>query len=82
MRKIYLSILLGCIQMCVFSQETFPINGVGDQRETVFAFVHATIVKDPITTINNATLLIKNGKIIAIGAGLSAPADAITVDCS
>ena len=82
MRKIYLSILLGCIQMCVFSQETFPVNGVGDQRETVFAFVHATIVKDPTTTINNATLLIKNGKIIAIGTGLSAPADAITIDCT
>lgn len=82
MRKIYLSILLGCIQMSLFSQETFPVNGVGDKRETVFAFVHATIIKDPTTTINNATLVIKNGKIISIGAALAAPTDAITIDCS
>ena len=82
MRKIYLSILLGCIQMSVFSQPTFPVNGVGDERETLFAFVHATIVKDPSTTINNATLIIKNGKIVSIGAGLPIPTEAVVIDCS
>ncbi len=81
MRKICLAILLGCIQMTVFSQPTFPVNGVGDERETIFAFTHASIVKDPQTTMTDATMLVKNGKIIALGNVGAIPSDAIVIDC-
>ena len=82
MRKICLAILFGCIQMTVFSQPTFPVNGVGDERETTFAFTHASIVKDPQTILTNATMIIKNGKIISIGTGTAIPADAVVADCT
>lgn len=82
MRKIYLLILMGCIQISVFSQPTFPVNGVGDQRENLFAFVHATIIKDPSTTINNGTIIIRDGKIISIGSEINIPAGAIVIDCT
>jgi len=82
MRKICLAILLGCIQMTVFSQPTFPVNGVGDERETTYAFTHASIVKDPQTTMTDATMLVKNGKIIALGTVNTIPAGAIVIDCS
>jgi imidazolonepropionase-like amidohydrolase len=65
-----------------FSQATFPENGVADNREGCYAFTNATIVKDGQTSISNATLIIRKGKIVAVGAGVTVPKDAITIDCS
>jgi len=73
-----LFLLLACAS---FSQPTFPENGVADPRHGHYAFTNATIVKDATTTLTNATLVIKDGKIIAVGTGLKAPAGAVEVDC-
>ncbi len=81
MRKICLAILLGCFSLSLFAQPTFPVNGVGDERATTFAFTHATTVKDPQQTLQNATMLVRNGKIIAIGTDIKVPGDAIVTDC-
>ncbi len=63
------------------AQETYPLNGVADHREGAYAFTNATIVKDPQTTLRNATLVIRDGKIVAVGAGIAVPKDAVVVDC-
>ena len=63
------------------AQETFPINGIADPREGCFAFIHATIVKDAQTTLNNATLVIRDGKITAAGPAAAVPKDAVVLDC-
>ncbi|TAF54242.1 MAG: amidohydrolase [Sphingobacteriia bacterium] len=63
------------------AQETFPVNGVTDKREGCFAFTNATLVKDANTTVTNATLVIRDGKIIAAGSGVAIPKDAVVVDC-
>lgn len=63
------------------AQETFPVNGVADNREGCYAFTHATIVKDGKTTLQDATLLIRKGKIISAGASLTIPKDAVVIDC-
>src|SRR5829696_7328999 len=52
----------------VSAQATFPENGVADPRHGHYAFTNATIVKDANTTLSNATLVIKDGKIIAVGS--------------
>ena len=80
MRKLCLAILLGCFSMSLFAQPTFPVNGVSDERETTYAFKNATIVKDAQNTLTNATMIVRNGKIIAIGTAVTIPADAIVVD--
>jgi len=82
MRKICLTILLGCFSLSLFAQPTFPVNGVGDERETIYAFTHATIVKNPQSSLQDATLLVRNGKIIGIGNNLSIPAHAVVIDCT
>ena len=64
------------------AQSTFPVNGVVDPREHCYAFTHATIVKDGASTIGNATLIIRDGLIVSVGAGLTPPKDAVVVDCS
>ncbi|NBT16786.1 MAG: amidohydrolase, partial [Chitinophagia bacterium] len=82
MRKICLTILLGCFSLSLFAQPTFPVNGVGDERETIYAFTHATIVKNPQSSLQDATLLVRNGKIIGIGNNLSIPSHAVVIDCT
>ncbi|MEO5889888.1 MAG: amidohydrolase family protein, partial [Ferruginibacter sp.] len=39
------------------------------------------IVKDAQTTLQNAAMVIRQGKIESIGAGISIPKDAVVVDC-
>ncbi len=67
--------------MAAFSQPTFPENGIADPRHGYFAFTHATLVKDATTTLTDATLVIKDGRIVAAGTGLPVPAGAVEVDC-
>src|SRR5688572_26514031 len=66
---------------CLFGQATFPENGVIDPRNGLYAFTNATIVKDVTTTLNNATMVIKDGKIISVGTSVKVPAGAVEIDC-
>lgn len=61
------------------AQETFPINGTADERSGIFAFTNATIIKDAQTTLQNATLVIKQGKIV--GINVTVPKEAVVIDC-
>ena len=63
------------------AQVTFPENGVADQRHGHYAFINATIVKDGATTLTGATLVIKDGKIVAVGNNIKTPAGAVEIDC-
>ena len=65
----------------IHAQSTFPENGVVDKRNNCYAFTNATIVKDGQTTLNNATLVIREGKIISVGTTVSIPKDAVVIDC-
>ena len=65
----------------LMGQATFPENGVVDPRHGTYAFTNATIVKDVATTLNNATMVIKDGKIISVGTSVKVPAGAVEVDC-
>jgi imidazolonepropionase-like amidohydrolase len=73
--------------ICLFTatmaaaQGTYPVNGVADERSGHYAFTNATIVKDAATTITNATLVIKDGKIVAVGNNIKVPQGAVEVDC-
>ncbi|HEY4649869.1 MAG TPA: amidohydrolase, partial [Pontibacter sp.] len=62
------------------AQETFPRNGVYDERPGLVALTNATIHTDYKTTLNNATLLIRNGKVEAVGTNVKVPAGAVIVD--
>lgn len=69
------------LSIAVSAQTTFPVNGVADEREGYYAFTNATIVKDAATTVNNATLIVKNRKIVQVGTGLKVPEGAVEIDC-
>lgn len=61
------------------AQETYPYNGVYDQRDGFYAFTGATVHVSPERTVENATLLIKDGKVVSVSAGGSTPAGAVEV---
>jgi imidazolonepropionase-like amidohydrolase len=64
----------------IVAQPTFPNNGPADKRDQWFAFTNATIVKSASEKIENATLIVKNGKIEAVGAGIAIPNGAVITD--
>ncbi len=65
----------------IFAQTTYPVNDVANPREGCYAFINATIVKDAQTTLQNASIVIRQGKIESIGAAVTVPKDAVVVDC-
>ena len=82
MRKIQL-LIAGLLLLQIgtlYAQPTFPENGVADPRQGYYAFTHATIVKDAGTVLTDATLVIKEGKIVAVGT-VAVPKGAVEVDC-
>ncbi len=81
MKKYQLFFIFCLITTIISAQQTFPVNGVQDYREDYIAFTHVTIVKDSKTTLKDATLIIRQGKIIAVGNNLAVPKDAATIDC-
>lgn len=64
----------------VMAQETFPRNGVYDERSGLVALTNATVHTDYKTAVPNATLLIRNGKVEAVGANVKIPAGAVVLD--
>ena len=72
--------------MCSFSlfaQDYFPSNsGVIANNSNYTAFTNATIHVSPTEIIENATLLIKEGKVFNVGKSLNIPKNTTTVDLS
>jgi imidazolonepropionase-like amidohydrolase len=82
MKRIFLWFTLVTISVSTNAQETFPVNGIRDVRSGLYAFTNATVVQNSTTKIEKGTLLIKQGKIIAVGASVAIPAEAVVVDCN
>ena len=80
MKKFILSTFSLLFSLAILAQETFPYNGVSDHREGHYAFTNATIYKSHDQKMENATLIIKNGKVVTVSTGASVPSDAIVID--
>ena len=77
MRNLFLSIaILFCATY--YAQETFNVNGTHHKNHNYYAFTNATIYVDYQTKIENATLLIKDGKIEAVGTKIDIPANVVS----
>ena len=57
-----------------------PINGVKDKDATVCAFTNATIRISASNVVENATLLVQEGRVIGVGSGLAVPKGAVVSD--
>ncbi|MDN3493405.1 amidohydrolase family protein [Winogradskyella bathintestinalis] len=83
MIKIYFRLLIFMCSFSLFAQDYFPSNaGVIANNTNYTAFTNATIHVSPIETINNATLLIKEGKIVSVGKSVNIPKNTTEIDLS
>src|SRR5690606_11833317 len=76
--SIRLQLVLISIINNILGQNTSSLSYQFDQTT---AFVHSTIYIDYKTTIDLATLLVKNGKVVNVGKEVEIPAHAKVVDC-
>ena len=60
--------------------QTTPPNGIRTKTPTLKAFTHARIVVSPTQTFDNATLVISDGKVLAVGVSAAIPSGATVVD--
>lgn len=80
MRKtIYLLLLL--LPLNLFSQQdNAPVVGVSDKRVEVYGLKNARVIVDYQTTLENADILISEGRIQTVGQNLVFPKGTIVID--
>lgn len=79
MRK-FLSTLCLLLPLFLFAQETDPVNGVWDKTETYVAITNAHVYVRPGKEMKNATIVIKDDRIIGVHPIKKVPAGAVEVD--
>ncbi|MBL0105645.1 MAG: hypothetical protein IPP51_18795 [Bacteroidetes bacterium] len=79
-RKLLLVAVFIQSSFLLHAQETFPVNGTTDPRHTTYVFANAKVHVDYQTTIDSATLIVRDGKVVDVAKGLSIPADAVVFD--
>jgi len=81
MRKLLTTLLtLSTFIKPALSQETFPVNGIHDERHVYYAFTNAKLCVDYRTMIDSATLLIRDGLVVDAGRNLKIPDGAVVTD--
>jgi imidazolonepropionase-like amidohydrolase len=80
MQKSLLILLLLIPLNLMAQQDNAPVTGVSDKRPEVYGFRNAKVVVDYQTTLENADILISEGRIQAVGQSLVFPAGTIIVD--
>ena len=74
MTRLTFCLLLFLSQSLLFSQEYFPKNdGVSNNNSNYTAFTNATVYVNATQKIDNATLLIQNGKVLQVGTSVKLP---------
>ena len=62
------------------AQTTFPSNGATNPTHSIYAFTNAIVHVDADITIQHATLLVQDGKIISVSENGKVPKEAIVVN--
>lgn len=68
--------LLGAALMTVtvsYADQTTPLQGIQDKTPNLLALTNATVYTEPGKRLTNATILITNGRITAVGANVKVP---------
>lgn len=80
MRLPILAPLFAFFVTLVSAQSVPPHGHITDAAKMTFAFVHATVHVDARTVFADATLLVRDGKVVACGNKVSLPKDAAVRD--
>lgn len=78
--RIFLTFLFTTLILSANSQIK-PHNGAETSRPAYYALKNATIYVSPSKKLSNATIVIKNEKIISVGKSVRIPKGAVVIDC-
>ena len=62
--------------------DTRPVEGLHEHVPSVYALTHAKITVEPGRVLEDATLVIRDGAIVAVGNKVDPPGDATVIDLS
>lgn len=79
--KLALSVC-AALPLVAAASQTTPVRGLHDNSSTYIALQNATIVTEPGKKLENATLVINNGKVVAVARNNRAPEGARVIDVS
>ncbi|MDP3353146.1 MAG: amidohydrolase family protein, partial [Flavobacteriaceae bacterium] len=81
MKKIMLLLVVSFFSGALFAQEYFPKNdGVHQKNSNFTAFTNAKIYVTPTEIVENATLLIQDKKVVAVGTNVKIPNNTNVID--
>ncbi|MFZ0280415.1 MAG: amidohydrolase family protein [Bacteroidales bacterium] len=80
MRKYFYLIFLLVPLNLSGQQDNLPVAGVSDRRADIYGFKNARVIVDYQTTLENADILISEGRIQAVGQKLTFPEGTIVID--
>ena len=78
MKKHFIYILF--LPFVCFAQENFPVNGVKKTNQVTHAFINVDIYINHKEKLEDATLIIKNDKIINVGKKIKVPNESVIHD--
>ena len=72
------------LTLCVSSHadQTSPIQGIIDKTPNLIAFTGATVFSEPGKKLDNAVVLVADGRISAVGVDIKVPAGYLQIDAS
>lgn len=83
MKRLLLALVFICLGTALQGQEYFPkSDGVKSNNNNFTAFTNAKVYVTPTQIIDNATLLIQNGKVVQVGKTVSLPKNSVIIDAS
>jgi imidazolonepropionase-like amidohydrolase len=80
MKRNIVIVLALLLSIDLWAQEPYPVNGVKDHRIQRYAFTNATIFVDYQTQLEDASLLIEEGRVVAVGKDIRIPEGTIQED--
>jgi imidazolonepropionase-like amidohydrolase len=80
MRKLFTAIALFGFVFVNAQTTTFQVNGAPDNNHNYYAFTNVKLYVDYQTIIENATLLIKDGKVVQAAATVIIPKGTVVMD--
>jgi imidazolonepropionase-like amidohydrolase len=80
MQKTFLLFLLLLSIRLSAQQDNAPVTGVSDKRVEIYGLKNARVVVDFQTTLENADILISDGRIQSVGQNLTFPKGTVIVD--
>lgn len=81
MKKALLLLFLSVFLTKMYAQDYFPVNeSVQNKNKNYTVFTNATIYVTPTQKIEKGTLLVQDGKVVAVGNNITVPKNSIAID--